>query len=79
MKSFLSGRTQVPASTLQPLADAPSAAIVRTNHSHSSPGPSTAATPSVECIKSGDKVVRLVVTCSCGEKIEIECLYPAGG
>jgi len=29
-------------------------------------------------IKEGDKVVRLVVTCSCGEKIEVECLYPAG-
>lgn len=35
--------------------------------------------PSVECIKQGDKVVRLVITCTCGEKIEVECLYPAGG
>jgi hypothetical protein len=35
--------------------------------------------PSVECVKQGEKVVRLIVTCSCGEKIEIECLYPAGG
>lgn len=35
--------------------------------------------PQVEAIKQGDKVVRLVVTCSCGEKIEIDCLYPAGG
>ena len=31
--------------------------------------------PSVDVIKEGDKVVRLVVKCSCGEKLEIECLY----
>jgi len=34
--------------------------------------------PSVEVIKEGDKVVRLIVVCSCGEKTEIECLYTAG-
>jgi hypothetical protein len=46
-----------------------------------SPG-STAAVaggPQIEAVKEGDRVVRLVVTCSCGEKIEVECLYPAGG
>jgi hypothetical protein len=32
----------------------------------------------VETIKEGDKVVRLVITCGCGQKIEIECLYPVG-
>jgi hypothetical protein len=31
--------------------------------------------PSVDVVKEGDKVVRLIVTCSCGEKTEIECLY----
>jgi hypothetical protein len=31
--------------------------------------------PVVEVIKEGEKVVR----CSCGERIEVECLYPAGG
>jgi hypothetical protein len=34
--------------------------------------------PHVEAVKEGDKIVRLVVTCSCGERIEIDCLYPAG-
>ena len=34
--------------------------------------------PTVETVKQGDKIVRLVVTCSCGERIEVECLYPAG-
>jgi hypothetical protein len=29
-------------------------------------------------VKEGDKVVRLVITCVCGERIEVDCLYPAG-
>lgn len=36
------------------------------------------AGPQVETVKQGDKIVRLIVTCSCGERIEVECLYPAG-
>ena len=31
--------------------------------------------PSVEVVKEGDKVVRLIVKCSCGESLEVECLY----
>lgn len=34
--------------------------------------------PTVEVVKEGDKIVRLVVVCVCGERVEIECLYPAG-
>jgi len=34
--------------------------------------------PTVEVVKEGDKVVRLIVTCVCGERVEVECLYPAG-
>ncbi len=37
------------------------------------------AGPHVETVKEGDKIVRLVVTCACGEKVEIDCLYPANG
>lgn len=33
---------------------------------------------SVETIKEGDKIVRLIVTCACGERVEIECLYSGG-
>jgi hypothetical protein len=29
-------------------------------------------------VREGDKIVRLVITCTCGERTEIECLYPAG-
>jgi len=29
-------------------------------------------------VKEGDKVVRLVITCVCGERVEVECLYRPG-
>jgi hypothetical protein len=31
--------------------------------------------PLVDVVKEGDKVVRLILKCSCGERLEIECLY----
>ena len=34
--------------------------------------------PHVEVVKEGDKVVRMIVVCSCGERIEVECLYTSG-
>jgi hypothetical protein len=40
--------------------------------------PSSQIGTQIEAIKEGDKVVRLIVTCRCGERIEVECLYPAG-
>lgn len=30
---------------------------------------------SVEAIKEGDRVTKLIVTCRCGERIEILCAY----
>lgn len=77
MKPFLSGRTQVQSINLQPVAGiSPAEAVARAStHKHSKEGTG----PSVETVKQGDKIVRLIVTCSCGERIEIDCLYPAGG
>lgn len=34
--------------------------------------------PQVDVVKEGDRVVRLVVTCGCGERVEIDCLYTGG-
>lgn len=34
---------------------------------------------SVEAIKEGERVVKLIVTCRCGERIEILCAYGPGG
>lgn len=80
MKSFLQGKKVV---NTQPLrAPAPSASVVtpRPMPAHAplsvvTPGASSAH---VEVVKEGDRVVRLVVTCVCGERVEIECLYAAG-
>jgi hypothetical protein len=76
MKPFLAGRTQVQSANLQPITGVSAAeAVARAGaHKHKE-----GTGPSVEAVKQGDKIVRLIVTCSCGERIEIDCLYPAGG
>jgi hypothetical protein len=33
------------------------------------------AEPSVEAISNNGRIEKIVVTCSCGEKVEIECNY----
>lgn len=75
MKPFLQGRkvaeskslpTQVSTSVL-PVREQPKA-VARTS-----------AGPNVEVVKKGNKVTHVIVTCSCGEKIEVECLYTEGG
>jgi hypothetical protein len=78
MKPFLSGRHQVSATNLQPIVGLTATEAIARAASHKHSGPA-APTPSVETIKQGDKIVRLIVTCTCGERIEIECLYPGGG
>jgi hypothetical protein len=79
MKSFLQGKKTLSVSALRlppGLASAHAAPGPRAAPAGSAPVRSTE--PHVEAIKEGDKVVRLVVTCACGERIELECLYPAG-
>jgi hypothetical protein len=88
MKSFLHGRKSLESPALRPPPAAPSASAslpgtrVPATHTHAhmptqvQPGTGTPAT--VEVVKEGDKVVRLIVTCACGERVEVECLYPAG-
>lgn len=64
-----------------------SAAPLRTPHVHKATAAVAGAVrapepvpegPQVEVVKQGDKVMRIIVTCSCGEKVEVECLYPGG-
>lgn len=73
MKPFLLGK--------KPIEIAPLRATPVHHHPLRSEGIVRAANtgPSVEAVKEGDKVVRLIVTCGCGERIEIDCLYPANG
>lgn len=71
MKPFLFGKKAVDSKLLRVTQSA--MPVVTANGAHAAHGG-----PNVEAIKQGDKIVRLIVTCSCGERIEVECLYPAG-
>lgn len=81
MKSFLQGKKALEATALRlPNVPPPPPA---TGHSHSLRSPLSVVTPGassahVEVVKEGSKVVRIVVACVCGERVEIECLYSAG-
>lgn len=74
MKSFLHGRQVQKGEPLRPFVSnaSPGLGKAKCNGQDGEEG------PSVECVKEGGKVVRLIVTCSCGERIEVECLYPPG-
>ena len=78
MKSFLSGRQQIPAAGLQPMTNAVAkpANSGLPGHFHGNDAANSAGA-TVQCIKQGEQIVRLIVTCTCGEKIEIDCLYPS--
>jgi hypothetical protein len=78
MKSFLQGKKALSVESLRAPAQMVSSLAPRCERppvSVTTPGASSAH---VEVIKEGDKVVRLIVNCVCGEKVEIECLYSAG-
>lgn len=80
MKSFLQGKKSV---DVEPLRLPPQIAAQLSPRCEASRTPSSVATPGassahVEVVKEGDKVVRLVVHCVCGERVDIECLYSAG-
>ena len=72
MKPFLSGKRTHDAAALR----TPHVHKVAVTGAVQAPVPEG---PQVEVVKQGDKVMRIIVTCSCGEKVEVECLYPGGG
>lgn len=75
MKPFLHGKKSLSVEPLTPPASL--AAHGSTNASRDNGGIRHGG-PTVDLVKQGDKIIRLVVTCGCGERIEVECLYPAG-
>ncbi len=78
MKSFLSGRARSSTDPLQPPAGTNSGFVAKSISGHAGHAGGQGSGATVECIKQGDKVTRLIVTCTCGERIEVECIYPAG-
>jgi len=77
MKSFLQGKRTLSISGLRSAQapGLPSAALGQTAGAPSAPA---GVSPHIDIVKQGDKIVRIVVTCTCGERTEIECLYPPG-
>lgn len=70
MKSFLQGKKSLDDTPLRAPAAVPALRRMA--------GPATPAEnhgTQVEVIKEGDKVVRLIITCSCGERTEVDCIY----
>ena len=78
MKSFLQGKRSLEITALR----APHTGIAASCAAGVGSTPEAAniagLSPQVEVVKQGDKIVRIVVTCTCGERTEIECLYPPG-
>jgi hypothetical protein len=72
MKSFLQGKKTLPAPALQAPAHK---SVLAANGASASGGVSH---PNIEVVKEGEKIVRLVITCACGERMDIECLYRPG-
>ena len=75
MKSFLAGKKEL---TLPALCRPVAPAAIRPASAGRPPAAEGDHAPNIEAVKEGEKIVRLVVTCGCGERIEIECIYPAG-
>jgi hypothetical protein len=81
MKSFLQGKKTLAVESLRPPLTLLGAHAPKCDSPRATGAPvANGAAPNahVEVVKEGDKVVRLVVTCVCGERVEIECLYSAG-
>lgn len=75
MKPFLHGRKVAEATPVPPPPEQPSVLPSKDQ----APAPAKVSVgPNVEIVRQGTKVTHLIVTCTCGEKIEVECLYPEG-
>jgi hypothetical protein len=78
MKSFLQGKRTVEMTSLR-TPQAPVSVVAGMSSGHPPANPAvTEAAPQIEVVKQGDKIVRIIVTCACGERTEIECLYSPG-
>lgn len=79
MKPFLHGRPTGSHHVLRAVVASSPAIHPPGSGGADAPAAEDAPSPTVECVKQGDKVVRLIITCSCGERVEVECLYADAG
>jgi hypothetical protein len=77
MKSFLHGKKNLEAESLRPPPQFAASLPAQCPPLKVQNGAGTSSAQ-VEVVKEGDKVVRLIVSCVCGERVEIECLYSPG-
>ena len=80
MKSFLQGRKTLAVAPLRPVVGAHSSVsstVTPARPQHADAARHASHTV-IDVVKEGDKIVRIVVTCTCGERMEIECLYAGG-
>jgi len=80
MKPFLSDRPRVSTPTHSATAAPSGGAFALAGASAPAGGHAShnGESPRIECVREGDRITRLVITCGCGERIEIDCLYAAG-
>jgi hypothetical protein len=76
MKTYLPGKKSLGMAALAPSAAASRQAFPPLGGGAPVPGLDGGA--QIETVKEGDRVVRIIITCACGERVEVECLYPAG-
>jgi hypothetical protein len=76
MKSFLQGKRSLDITALR--APQTGALPIGEAGKTTEPVAISGMSPNVELVKQGDKIVRIIVTCTCGERTEIDCLYPPG-
>jgi hypothetical protein len=77
MKSFLDGKKTMALTPLAPATGPAPRLAANGKNGHTHDVSANGSKAHVEIVKEGDKVVRIFVTCNCGERLEIECLYPA--
>lgn len=76
MKSFLQGKRCLDITALK----APHTSVSLTGEAGKAAEPVSISgmSPQIDIVKQGDKIMRIIVTCTCGERTEIDCLYPPG-
>lgn len=72
---FKGGGPEDPGFTALMPSEAAAASAARGHHSETATAPAHERLPVVTLNRDGDKVTRIQVRCSCGEVVELDCVY----